>query len=163
MKKIALISMVVLCILMCGCGNTGNSSSSSSSDNSSSSGQTWYLTFNDTMHPQTIKVYVAPYTTGSTWGETGDSPLLWMYDTSGNQCYNLLVGGNSYHNSSGDTFDCVNLHGSGCGMQTIGTCSFTVNGNFPNATSVVSGSYTLTTTSPLGTIKGTQSITGHRN
>ncbi|MDH4164619.1 MAG: hypothetical protein OEW15_18305 [Nitrospirota bacterium] len=156
MKKLSLISLSVLWVLMVSCGG------SSSSTSSSTAGQYWSLTFEDTMHPQTIKVYIAPITTGSTWGVTSDSPLLWMYDTSGNKCYNLLVGGNSYHDSPGDRFDCVNLHGSGCGMQTVGSCSFTINGNFPNANAVAKGSYTLSTTSPLGTITGTQSITGYR-
>ena len=128
-----------------------------------STGQIWMLRFEDTLHPQTIKVYVSPYTNSGTWGQTGDSPLLWMYDASGNKCFNLLVGGNVVHDSPNDRFSCVNLGGAGCGMQTIGTCSFSMNGHFPNGTTVVNGTYTLTTTNAAGQkVSGTQVITGSR-
>jgi hypothetical protein len=125
--------------------------------------QKWQLTFQDSgsaPHPQTIPVIVTPITYSSTWGEAGGSPGLWMYAPDG--CYyQIRVGGNSFHDSPGDRFECVNLGGAGCGMQTVGTCTLTANGNFPDATAM-SGTYTLTTTSPLGTFTATNDVDGYR-
>src|SRR5208283_3672769 len=68
-------------------------------------------------------------------------------------------GGNIAHNSPGDTWTFVNFGGSGGGYQSIGTAEGTANGNFPYATAV-SGTYTLTTTSPLGTVSGSGTWNG---
>lgn len=135
-----------------------------STSTTTDSGQTWLVTFNDSgsaPHPQTITVYVAPFTTGSTWGEVGDSPGLYMYAPDGVCKYRMMVGGNSAHDSPGDRFSCVNLGASGCGMQTLGRCEFTLNGHYPDATSG-GGTFTLTTQSPLGTITGTNTISARR-
>ena len=150
---------VLLAVICLGAGCLSPESSSSDTN-----GQIWALVFNDSgsaPHPQTIKVYIAPFTTSSTWGEPGGgrSPGLWMYGPDGVCKYRLMVGGNSFHDSPRDRFDCVNLSASGCGMQTMGTCSFSINGNYPDATEA-SGTYSLTTQSPLGTASGTNSITG---
>lgn len=86
-----------------------------------------------------------------------------MYDASGNKCFNLLVGGNGVHHSLNDRFSCVNLGGAGCGMQTLGSGSFSMNGHFPDGTIVVNGTYTLTVTNAGGQrVSGTQVITGSR-
>ena len=146
-----------IAILLAASGCTPVSSSPSST---TTTGQYWLLTFHDSQRPQTVRVYIAPFTTGSTWGETSGSSGLWMYGPDGICRYQLPVGGNSFHDTN-DRFDCVNLGASGCGMQTLGRCSFTVGGHFPDATAG-SGTYSLTTQSPLGTVMGSNTISAVR-
>ena len=153
------LGLTLLTLISCGGGG-----SSSGGGGGSNSGQTWSVTFNDSgsaPHPQTVTVYVSPYTYSGTWGQSTSTGLT-MYSPDGTCQYQLMVGGNVVHDSPGDRFSCVNLGGSGCGMQTIGSCSFTANGNFPNATSA-SGTFNLTTTSRLGTVSGTNTIQARRN
>jgi hypothetical protein len=155
------VALAAMLFVPAGCGVTSPSSTTSSA---SDTGQSWLVTFNDSgsaPHPQTVKVYVAPFTTGSTWGEVGDSQGLYMYGPDGVCKYRMMVGGNSSHDSPGDRFTCVNLGASGCGMQTLGRCEFTLNGHFPDATSGT-GTFTLTTQSPAGSITGTNTITARR-
>jgi len=126
--------------------------------------QVWELTFEDSgsaPHPQTIIVSVPPFTTSGTWGENSQSPGLWLYGPDGICKYQIRVGGNIVHDAGGDRWSTVNLGGAGCGMQTLGTCQLTSNGQFPQATTV-SGTCTLTTESPLGSVTLTQRVTGHR-
>ena len=108
-------------------------------------GQTWTMTFQDPGGGgQQLEILVSEFTHSGTWSETSDSPGLWMTDPSGQCRYQLTVGGNVFHDSPGDRFSCVNLGGAGCGMQTLGSCELTANGNYPNATAA-NGTYTLTT------------------
>ncbi len=163
MRRSWLALLFVTLLLTAACTPASTSPSSTSSGNDPAAGQYWLVTFNDSgsaPRPQTVRVYIAPFTIGSTWGETSGSAGLWMYAPDGVSRYQLLVGGNSFHDTN-DRFDCVNLGGAGFGMQTLGRCSFTVNGHFPDATAG-SGTYTLTTQSPLGTVTGTNTITARR-
>jgi hypothetical protein len=161
-RLLSILSLVAASILATSCWDFFGTPNDTDSE-TDVGGQMWILTFNDSgsaPHPQTIEVYVAPFTNSGTWGEVGDSAGLWMYGTDGVCTYRLMVGGNVVHDGSGDRFSCVNLGNSGCGMQTLGSCDFVANGNFPNATTV-SGTYTLTTTSSLGTATATNTIDGY--
>ncbi len=120
------------------------------SNNTPVSAQIWNLTNDD---GQTATVIVQPFTYSGTFSETADSAGWWLLDSSGAQAFRFNIGGNIAHSSSGDVWTFVNFGGSGGGYQSLGTAEGTANGNFPYAT-YVSGTYTLTTTSPLGTVSG---------
>jgi len=115
------------------------------------SAQVWNLTNDD---GQVATVLVQPFTYSGAFSETADSAGWWLLDSSGAQAFRFNVGGNIAHSSPGDTWTFVNFGGSGGGYQSMGTAEGTANGNFPYAT-YVSGTYSLTTTSPLGTVSGT--------
>ena len=115
------------------------------------SAQVWNLTNDD---GQVATVIVQPFTYSGTFSETADSAGWWLLDSSGANAFRFNVGGNIAHSSSGDSWTFVNFGGSGGGYQSMGTAEGTANGNFPYAT-YVSGTYSLTTTSPLGTVSGT--------
>ena len=169
MKKILILLVLVMLpfVPLLGCDTSlpsGDESGDGNNNGGGESGQTWVLTFHDSgsaPHPQTVTVYVTPFTIGSgTWGETGESAGLWMFGPDGVCTYKLMVGGNVVPDSPGDRFSCVSLAGAGCGMQTVGSCDFVANGNFPDATTV-SGTFTLTTNSPIGTATGTNTLDGY--
>ncbi|MGD0202794.1 MAG: hypothetical protein ABSC20_02665 [Candidatus Bathyarchaeia archaeon] len=124
--------------------------STETSNSMATSAQVWNLT-NDA--GQTTTVIVQPFTNSGTFSETADSAGWWLLDSSGAQAFRFNIGGNIAHSSPGDTWTFVNFGGSGGGYQSLGTAEGTANGNFPYAT-YVSGTYTLTTTSPLGTVSG---------
>lgn len=149
------VGALTVLVLLTVCG--GNQSSQSNDQ----AGQKWQLDFADSMHPQSITVGINPFTNSGTFGEFGSSPGLWMFGPDGVCKYRLPVAGNIVHDSSGDRWSSVNLGGAGCGMQTLGTLSLTSDGNFPNATRV-SGTCTLTTDSPLGQVRATTTVTGHK-
>ncbi len=121
------------------------------SNATAASAQVWNLTNDD---GQIATVIVQPFTYSGTFSETADSAGWWLLDSSGAQAFRFNVGGNIAHSSPGGTWTFVNFGGSGGGYQSMGTAEGTANGNFPYAT-YVSGTYSLTTTSPLGTVSGT--------
>jgi hypothetical protein len=111
------------------------------------SAQVWDLT-NDA--GQVARVIVQPFTYSGTFSETSGSAGWWCLDTVGGHAFRFNIGGNIVHDSPGDRWDFVNLGGSGSGYSGLGTASGTANGNFPYAT-YVSGTYSITYNSPLGT------------
>jgi tetratricopeptide (TPR) repeat protein len=117
--------------------------------------QVWELT--ELGSGQVARVFVY----AGVFNETDDSPGWWIYDASGNRLYKLTVGGNIFRNSPGDTWRFVGLAGVGGGYQTMGTGEGVANGNFPDATTV-SGTMSLTTQNPLGTVTGSGTWSGKR-
>ena len=121
--------------------------------------QIWELRFLDggeTPHFQVIQVQITSFTNSGTFSELPTSPGLWMFDSSGANCYRLHVEGNIVRDSPGDRWSFAGMAGSGCGMQTFGTnSSGTANANFPYATGLTNGLLTLTTQSAsFGTASG---------
>jgi hypothetical protein len=148
------------------CSVTMNSSQSATATfNLTGSGgnQVWILDFGPDPvvagREEVAQVLVTAFTNSGTFSETSSSPGVYMYDPTGTCSYRLSIGGVVSHNGSYDSWTISGVTGAGCGMSTLGSGSGTANGSFPNAT-IVNGTLTLTTPSPLGTTSNTGNWTG---
>jgi hypothetical protein len=134
---------------------TGSPAQPASGQTDTAGAQVWELTELGSGQIARVLVYAGVF------NETDDSPGWWIRDASGNRLYKLAVGGNIFRNSPGDTWRFVGLAGSGGGYQTMGTGEGIANGNFPDATTV-SGTMSLTTQNPMGTVTGPGTWSGKR-
>lgn len=122
--------------------------------------QIWELTEED--KGQVARVAIKPFTYSGDFIETGDdSPGWWILGTQGESVIHLQVDGNIVHDSPNDRWSFVTMGGVGGGYDTKASGGGTSVGNYPDAKSA-SGTITLTTTSPLGTVSGTVKWTTKR-